>query len=126
LGLFGIAVVGWAAFVNDPLGGEPMAVIAAKPPGAVKAVGIGSKDWRIIREISERVDLDWVMFACSLTVWSHPKELLDFIARLHSRGVGLINSAVFHAGFLTGGACEIVFLARKVPRHLQKTQCEAR
>jgi len=39
LGLFGIAVVGWAAFVNDPLGGEPMAVIAAKPPGAAKAVG---------------------------------------------------------------------------------------
>jgi D-threo-aldose 1-dehydrogenase len=71
--------------------------------GLVRAVGIGSKDWRVIREIAERVDLDWVMFACSLTVYSHPPELLDFIAQLHARGVGMINSAVFHAGFLTGG-----------------------
>ena len=28
LGLFGIAVVAWAIFVNDPLGGEPTAVVA--------------------------------------------------------------------------------------------------
>lgn len=75
-----------------------------KSRGAVKAVGIGSKDWRVIREISEHVPLDWVMFACSLTVYSHPAELLNFIAQLHSRGVGMINSAVFNAGFLTGGA----------------------
>ncbi len=41
LGLFGIAVVAWAIFVNDPLGGEPTAVVAtgslaktpAKPAG---------------------------------------------------------------------------------------------
>ena len=30
LGLCGLVVVGWAAFVNDPLGGEPMAVVATK------------------------------------------------------------------------------------------------
>jgi polysaccharide deacetylase 2 family uncharacterized protein YibQ len=30
LALFGLVVVGWAAFVNDPLGGEPVAVVAAK------------------------------------------------------------------------------------------------
>jgi len=30
LGLCGLVVVGWAAFVNDPLGGEPVAVVAAK------------------------------------------------------------------------------------------------
>ena len=33
LGLFGLLVVGWAAFVNDPLGGEPVAVVATKAPG---------------------------------------------------------------------------------------------
>ena len=33
LGLFGLAVVSWALFVNDPLGGEPTAVVAAKLPG---------------------------------------------------------------------------------------------
>ena len=32
LGLFGIAVVAWAIFVNDPLGGEPTAVVATGPP----------------------------------------------------------------------------------------------
>jgi polysaccharide deacetylase 2 family uncharacterized protein YibQ len=34
LGLFGLAVAGWAMFVNDPLGGEPVAVIATKLPAA--------------------------------------------------------------------------------------------
>jgi D-threo-aldose 1-dehydrogenase len=84
--------------------GAYRALFELKKSGAVKAVGIGSKDWRVIREISEKVDLDWAMLACSLTVYSHPPELLDFIAHLHSRGTGMINSAVFHAGFLTGGA----------------------
>jgi D-threo-aldose 1-dehydrogenase len=83
--------------------GAYRALFELKGRGVVQAVGIGSKDWRVIREISEHVALDWVMFACSLTVYSHPPELLEFIARLHARGVGMINSAVFHAGFLTGG-----------------------
>ena len=37
LGLFGLLVVSWAVFVNDPLGGEPVAVVAAKPPAAGQA-----------------------------------------------------------------------------------------
>jgi D-threo-aldose 1-dehydrogenase len=84
--------------------GAYRALFELKRNGQVRAVGIGSKDWRVIREISEQVPLDWVMFACSLTVYSHPAELLEFIAQLHARGVGMINSAVFNAGFLTGGA----------------------
>jgi polysaccharide deacetylase 2 family uncharacterized protein YibQ len=32
LGLCGLVVAGWAVFVNDPLGGEPNAVVSAKPP----------------------------------------------------------------------------------------------
>lgn len=87
----------------DEVLGAYRALFELKQRGAVKAVGIGSKDWRVIREIAEHVALDWVMFACSLTVYSHPAELLEFIAQLHARGVGMINSAVFNAGFLTGG-----------------------
>ncbi|HXX08285.1 MAG TPA: divergent polysaccharide deacetylase family protein [Pseudolabrys sp.] len=34
LGLSGLIVVAWAAFVNDPLGGEPIAVVATKLPPA--------------------------------------------------------------------------------------------
>lgn len=74
-----------------------------KRRGVVRAVGIGAKNWQVIREIAAAVPLDWVMVANSLTIFSHPPELLEFLARLTSRGVGVINSAVFHAGFLVGG-----------------------
>ena len=37
LGLFGIAVVGWAIFVKDPLGGEPTAVVATAPLAKITA-----------------------------------------------------------------------------------------
>jgi D-threo-aldose 1-dehydrogenase len=75
-----------------------------KRQGKVAAVGVGAKDWTVIREIAEETDLDWVMLALSLTVMSHPPELLAFVGELERRGIGIINSAVFHAGFLTGGA----------------------
>lgn len=68
----------------------------------IKAIGIGAKDWKIIQKISADVELDWVMFANSLTLYSHSPELLDFISSLHKRGVTIINSAVFNGGFLVG------------------------
>lgn len=74
-----------------------------KKQGKVKAVGVGSKDWRVIRELLSYVDLDWVMFACSLTAYTHPKELLNFMSQLKEKNVAMINSAVFNGGFLTGG-----------------------
>ena len=37
LALSGLVVVGWAAFVNDPLGGEPVAVVATKAPPAAQS-----------------------------------------------------------------------------------------
>jgi D-threo-aldose 1-dehydrogenase len=74
-----------------------------KKEGKVKAVGVGAKNWETIHLISGKVDLDWVMFANSMTIYRHPKELLDFMGELHRKGVAIINSAVFHAGFLTGG-----------------------
>jgi polysaccharide deacetylase 2 family uncharacterized protein YibQ len=36
LGLFALAVAAWAIFANDPLGGEPLAVVATKTPGAAE------------------------------------------------------------------------------------------
>lgn len=87
----------------DDVLGAYRALFELKAAGRVRAVGIGAKDWRVIREVAERVELDWAMFACSLTVYTHPRELRDFMAHLRTRGVGMINSAVFNAGFLTGG-----------------------
>ncbi len=79
------------------------ALIALRDKNETKAVGVGAKDWKTIREIRSHVDLDWVMFANSLTIYSHPDELMLFIEELHRDGIGVVNSAVFHAGFLTGG-----------------------
>ena len=79
------------------------ALFDLKKEGRVKAVGIGSKDWTIIRERYIEVKFDWVMFANSFTVYNHPTELLEFMDILDNNEVGIINSAVFHGGFLTGG-----------------------
>ncbi len=79
------------------------ALHALKRAGKVRAVGIGAKEWHVIRELADEVPLDWVMLACSLTVFHHPPEVLAFVESLRRRGIGIVNSAVFHAGFLTGG-----------------------
>lgn len=42
------------------------------------------------------------MLANSLTIYHHPPELLSFMQRLYNDNVTVINSAVFHGGFLIG------------------------
>jgi len=74
-----------------------------KRQGQVGPIGVGAKDWKVVRELADLVDLDWVMLACSLTVFHHPPEVVALVASLCERGIGIVNSAVFHAGFLTGG-----------------------
>ena len=66
-------------------------------------MGVGSKDWTVIRDLYGDVKFDWAMFACAPTILRHPPELMDFIARLAADGVTVIDSAVFNGGFLTGG-----------------------
>lgn len=79
------------------------ALFELKEKGEVKAVGIGAKDWLTIKELYDQVKFDWVMFANKLTIYHHPPEIIEFIERIHADGVGIINSAIFNAGFLTGG-----------------------
>lgn len=74
-----------------------------KLQGKVKAIGVGAKDWKVIQKIAHDVPLDWVMFANSMTIKTHPQELVDLIRELHGKNVTVINSAVFHSGFLVGG-----------------------
>lgn len=73
-----------------------------KKYGKVKGIGVGSKDWRIVKTITNDVKLDWVMIANSMTIHSHPPELVKFMQDLEKRGIPIINSAVFNGGFLTG------------------------
>lgn len=87
----------------DDILGAYKALFELKEKGEVKAVGIGAKDWLVIKELYEKVKFDWVMFANKLTLYHHPVEIVEFIERIHADGVGIINSAIFNAGFLTGG-----------------------
>lgn len=87
----------------DDILGAYTALKELKAKGEVKAIGVGAKNWKSIQEIDQQVDLDWVMFANSYTLYSHPLDLLKFMDELHQKNVAIINSAVFNAGFLTGG-----------------------
>lgn len=78
------------------------ALAQLKAEGKVTSIGVGSKQWKVIQRIANDVALDWVMIANSLTLHSHPKELISFIAELHQKGISVINSAVFNGGFLIG------------------------
>jgi D-threo-aldose 1-dehydrogenase len=79
------------------------ALYELKRRGEVRFVGIGAKDWRTIRELSALLELDWVMLACSLTLYTHPPEVVEFVESLARQGIGIINSAVYNSGFLIGG-----------------------
>lgn len=79
------------------------ALVELKEAGEVLAVGVGAKDWKTIQELSTYCSFDWVMFANSFTIMHHPPELVSFIEELSARGTGIINSALFHGGFLLGG-----------------------
>ncbi len=93
--------------------GAYRALLELKEKGVARAIGVGSKDWKVIKMISERIDLDWVMLATDFTILTHPPELIEFIDELQKKNVFVINSAVFHGGFLTGGA---FYNYRKVER----------
>ncbi len=79
------------------------ALAKLKNEGKVQAIGIGAKDWKVIKTLYSQVSFDWVMFANSMTIMNHPEELIDFMVKLRDNGVTIINSAVFQAGFLIGG-----------------------
>ena len=87
----------------DDILGAYQALHELKEAGLVVGIGVGAKDWRTVKEIDGVVQLDWVMLANSFTIMNHPAELIEFIASLAERRIGIINSAVFHAGFLVGG-----------------------
>lgn len=87
----------------DDILGAYESLFSLKAAGETKAVGIGSKDWRVIKRLwDEGVLFDWAMFACQPTLLVHPPELLEFVKELKAAGVTLIDSAVFNGGFLMG------------------------
>jgi D-threo-aldose 1-dehydrogenase len=88
----------------DDLCGAHQALCELRDDGQVAGVGVGAKNWRIIRELDRHCDFDWVMLANSFTIMNHPPELIEFIDSLASRNIAVINSALTHGGFLAGGS----------------------
>ncbi|MGJ8691217.1 MAG: aldo/keto reductase [Thalassotalea sp.] len=78
------------------------ALIELRDAGKVESIGVGAKDVSVINFISDHIQLDWAMFACSVTPYTHKKSTLDLLKKLGKQGVDVINSAVFNAGFLLG------------------------
>lgn len=78
------------------------ALMELRDSGQVESVGVGAKDVSVIDFISDHVQLDWAMFACSVTPYTHEKSTLSLLKKLGKQGVKVINSAVFNAGFLLG------------------------
>ena len=78
------------------------ALMELRDAGKVESVGVGAKDVSVIDFISDHVQLDWAMFACSVTPYTHEESTLALLEKLGKQGVDVINSAVFNAGFLLG------------------------
>jgi D-threo-aldose 1-dehydrogenase len=79
------------------------ALFELKERGIVKHIGVGSKSIEVIEDICSEVQLDWVMTACSFTIYRHPLRTREVLKKLHGEGVKIINAAVFNSGFLIGG-----------------------
>ena len=84
--------------------GAYRALFELKKAGRVRSVGIGAKDWQVIRSLYDSIPFDWVMFACAPTILRHPRELREFMHKLKEDQVGIIDSALFNGGFLFGGS----------------------
>ncbi|NQZ56154.1 MAG: aldo/keto reductase [Lentisphaeraceae bacterium] len=88
---------------KEDLLGAYKALAELKAAGKVMSIGIGAKDIAVIDFVSNHVQLDWAMFACSITPYTHSDFAKGLLKRLAKQGVDVINSAVFNAGFLIGG-----------------------
>jgi D-threo-aldose 1-dehydrogenase len=83
--------------------GAYKALAELKAAGRVDSIGVGAKDITAIDFISDHVQLDWAMFACSITPYAHGPVAKALLKKLGGQGVRVINSAVFNSGFLLGG-----------------------
>ena len=86
----------------DNMRGAYRALAELRNAGKAAGVGVGSKDWQVIRELDQHCELDWVMIANSFTIMDHHPELVEFIDALTNRDIAMINSAVFHGGLFGG------------------------
>jgi len=83
--------------------GAYKALSELKAAGKIDSIGVGAKDITVIDFIADNFQLDWAMFACSITPYTHSEFARGLLTKLGKQGVDVINSACFNAGFLIGG-----------------------
>ena len=81
---------------------DELVELRGQVPGCT--LGVGAKDWRVAKWVAETASLDWVMLANCVTPFTHEPGVVEFIGKLRTQGVPVINSGVFNAGFLVGGS----------------------
>jgi D-threo-aldose 1-dehydrogenase len=93
--------------IHDPEEGDPAAAIAQAYPalhdlrarGAVGAIGVGSKQWRILARFVAETEIDTIMLAGRYTLLEQP-ALDDLLPACEERGVHVLNVGVFNSGLL--------------------------
>nr|WP_252734018.1 aldo/keto reductase [Pseudoalteromonas sp. C2R02] len=55
------------------------ALLELRDAGIVESVGVGFKDVRFIDFISDHIQLDWAMFECSITPFTHEPSTLNLL-----------------------------------------------
>ena len=95
--------------VNVLMYDELLPALAEKrAEGAIKGVGLGMMNWRLMREIITRSGaIDYVMLANEFTILRHDPDLLDFIEWLREKAIGLIVAAPYHASWIFGAIPKI-------------------
>jgi len=84
------------------------ALAEKRAEGAIKGVGLGMMDWRLMREIITRsAVIDYVMLANEFTILRHDPALLDFIEWLREQRIGLIAAAPYNAAWIFGATEKI-------------------
>ena len=104
-----------AARKADVLGAYK-ALSELKAAGKVKSIGVGAKDISVIDFITDHVQLDWAMFACSITPYTHTLYAQQLLGKLRRQGVEVINSAVFNQASSLAATTLITRRSRGRPR----------
>ena len=78
-----------------------------KAAGKVRSIGVGAKDIRVIDFIVENgVQLDWAMFACSITPFTHSEFARGLLRKLGDRGVRLSKPLLTPSGTESFGGAD--------------------
>ena len=87
----------------EAMNGAYRALRALRDSGAIKAIGVGVNDWRILERFARDGDFDCFMLAGRYTLLDHT-ALDTFLPDCTRRGIGVLMAAPFNSGILATGA----------------------